>query len=138
MKLTKKTLEDVRFRSRGRWYDGEQVDSFLEELTVAVDEAERDLEKAGREVSSQREELEALRAENLRLRQELDSLRAQAAPDSREARRQVCRELSRERDSLIQDIKALRRFREAFRESVERDAAALSRQAKELGSDQLL
>ncbi len=126
MELTKKALEDVKFRTRGRWYNAEEVDAFLEELTVAVDGAERELQES--------------RQENRRLWRELDVLKEAPAPepDSVEARRRICQELERERDELIQDIKALRRFRETFRESVAQDAASLSERVKGLGSDKLL
>ena len=50
----------------------------------------------------------------------------------------VCRDLERERDSLLQDIKALRRFRESFRQAVEEDAQSLLRQVEGLPSEKLL
>ena len=50
----------------------------------------------------------------------------------------MCQELERERDSLIGDIKALRRFRESFRQAVEEDAQSLLRRAESLPSERLL
>ena len=47
-------------------------------------------------------------------------------------------DLERERDSLLQDIKALRRFRESFRQAVEEDAQSLLRQVEGLPSEKLL
>ena len=46
--------------------------------------------------------------------------------------------LEAERDQLIADIKALRRFRESFREAVRKDAQALLEQAEGLPSEKLL
>ena len=64
---------------------------------------------------------------------------AQWEEPSQEARqRRVCQELERERDSLIGDIKALRRFRESFRQAVEEDAQSLLRRAESLPSERLL
>lgn len=76
------------------------------------------------------------------LAQELQEARARLAQweeTSQEARqRRVCQELERERDSLIGDIKALRRFRESFRQAVEEDAQSLLRRAESLPSERLL
>ncbi len=142
MELTRKALEDVKFRARGRWYNAEQVDAFLEELTVAVDETERELREFRQEEQARSRELESLREETARLQRECASLRKRAetvpAPDPAGSRRRVCEELERERDSLIQDIKALRRFRETFRQAVEKDAGDLLERAGSLGSEKLL
>ena len=77
-----------------------------------------------------------------RLAQELQEARARLAQweeTSQEARqRRECQELERERDSLIGDIKALRRFRESFRQAVEEDAQSLLRRAESLPSEKLL
>ena len=48
MELTKDALRDVSFRARGKWYRGEDVDGFLAELMVALDEAEQGKTGAGR------------------------------------------------------------------------------------------
>lgn len=159
MELTKKALEDVRFRTKGKWYSAEQVDAFLEELTVTVDGAERELEELRGETRGLERDLKEAREENARLeqslqaaqqeskafQQEAQALREQSAapaakpePDSAAHQRRVCEELERERDELIADIKALRSFRETFRKAVEQDAASLAQQAKGLGSDKLL
>ena len=42
MELTREALRAVEFRSRGQWYQARQVDQFIEELTVAVDQAQRE------------------------------------------------------------------------------------------------
>ena len=82
------------------------------------------------------------RRRNARLAQELQEARARLAQweeTSQEARqRRVCQELERVRDSLIGDIKALRRFRESFRQAVEEDAQSLLRRAESLPSEKLL
>lgn len=127
-------LERAQFRARGKWYLAQQVDAFLEELAVG-------LEESGRELEELREEERSLRRENARLRQELDAARASQAPPregSQEAARRICQELERERDGLIQDIKALRRFRESFRQAVEGDAQELLRQVEGLPSQTVL
>ncbi len=142
MELNRKALEDVKFRSRGRWYDAQQVDAFLEELTVAVDEEERKLEGSRQEVQTLSRKLDVLRRENQRLWQELNALREAPLPapepEAVEAARRKCRELEQERDGLIEDVKALRRFRETFRKAVEKDAGDLLEQAGSLGSEKLL
>ena len=62
MELTREALRAVEFRSRGQWYQARQVDQFIEELTVAVDQAQRErdtLRQKLEEARSQREELAA-------------------------------------------------------------------------------
>lgn len=140
MELTKENLKNVKFRSLGRWYHGGEVDSFLEELIVAVDGIEREKVEARQETQALHRQLDVLKQENDHLWQELNALREAPAPTPgpEESCRRVCGELERERDSLIRDIKALRRFRETFRDSVKQDALSLSEQVRKLNSDKLL
>lgn len=138
MELTKQTLQDVKFRARGKWYSAQQVDAFLEELTVSVDEAGR--EKACLEDETQRlkREISSIQAEKASLEQELQKLKETRKNDGGERQRKMCAELEQERDELIQDIKALRCFRETFREAVEHDARSLLEQTAALRSEKLL
>lgn len=134
MDLTKELLAGASFRAKGKWYAAQQVDAFLEELSVRLEEDSREREKLA-------EDARALRRENARLREELAA--AKAAPPAEalppeDPRLPVCRDLERERDSLLQDIKALRRFRESFRQAVEEDAQSLLRQVEGLPSEKLL
>ena len=133
MDLTKELLAGASFRAKGKWYAAQQVDAFLEELSVRLEEDSREREELA-------EDARALRWENARLREELA---AKAAPPAEalppeDPRLPVCRDLERERDSLLQDIKALRRFRESFRQAVEEDAQSLLRQVEGLPSEKLL
>lgn len=147
MKLTKQALTSVRFRTRGRWYHAGQVDAFLEELLVAVDEAERSMEEHKNIVRTLTKQLEESKEEVSRLQQQAADFQQNAeqakAALKKEAqaaaeRKLLCRELERERDRLIQDICALQDFREEFRTSIQRDADSLTEQIKDLGSDKLL
>ncbi len=138
MKLTKQSIANVKFRSRGKWYHAGQVDAFLEELLVAADEADRELTEEKGRVRVLTEQLESLREENVRLRDRAEKAAGPAETRAEEERRLLCRELEKERDRLIQDIKALQDFREAFRASIERDAASLTEQIKGFESDKLL
>ena len=116
MELTREALAQVKFRTRGQWYDALQVDQFIEELMAAADRQEE-------EAQGLRERLRALERES----------RAARTPSQGETQ-----PLEEERDQLIADIKALRRFRESFREAVRRDAQALLEQAENLGSENML
>ena len=124
MDLTKELLAGASFRAKGKWYAAQQVDAFLEELSVRLEEDSREREELA-------EDARALRRENARLREELAAAKAappvEALPPE-DPRLPVCRDLERERDSLLQDIKALRRFRESFRQAVEEayDAQTIS------------
>ena len=134
MELTREALAQVKFRTRGQWYDALQVDQFIEELMAAADRQEEEsrllreewmarLAQATEEAQGLRERLRALERES----------RAARSPAQGETQ-----PLEEERDQLIADIKALRRFRESFREAVRRDAQALLEQAEGLPSEKLL
>lgn len=132
MERSQEALGRAQFRAKGKWYLAQEVDSLLEELSVCLEEDRQDWEIQEKK----------LREENARLAQDLQEARARLAQweeTSQEARqRRVCQELERERDSLIGDIKALRRFRESFRQAVEEDAQSLLRRAESLPSEKLL
>lgn len=134
MELTREALAQVKFRTRGQWYDALQVDQFIEELMAAADRQEEEsrllreewmarLAQATEEAQGLRERLRALERES----------RAARTPAQGETQ-----PLEAERDQLIADIKALRRFRESFREAVRKDAQALLEQAGSLGSENML
>lgn len=134
MELTREALAQVKFRTRGQWYDALQVDQFIEELMAAADRQEEEsrllreewmarLAQATEEAQGLRERLRALERES----------RAARSPAQGETQ-----PLEAERDQLIADIKALRRFRESFREAVRKDAQALLEQAEGLPSEKLL
>lgn len=134
MELTREALAQVKFRTRGQWYDALQVDQFIEELMAAADRQEEEsrllreewmarLAQATEEAQGLRERLRALERES----------RAARTPAQGETQ-----PLEAERDQLIADIKALRRFRESFREAVRKDAQALLSQAGNLGSENML
>ena len=134
MELTREALAQVKFRTRGQWYDALQVDQFIEELMAAADRQEEEsrllreewmarLAQATEEAQGLRERLRALERES----------RAAGSPAQGETQ-----PLEEERDQLIADIKALRRFRESFREAVRKDAQELLSQAGNLGSENML
>ena len=64
MDLTKELLAGASFRAKGKWYAAQQVDAFLEELSVRLEEDSREREELA-------EDARALRRENARLREEL-------------------------------------------------------------------
>ena len=61
MDLTKELLAGASFRAKGKWYAAQQVDAFLEELSVRLEEDSREREELA-------EDARALRRENARLR----------------------------------------------------------------------
>ena len=111
MGQTKEALSRARLRPQGEWYPAGEVDRLLEELAACAGEDDR---QAAR-LRSQVERLQALAGHGAGFSEE-------------EAQRQVCRDLEAQRDGLIQDIKALRRFREEYRQAVEEEARQLLRQ----------
>lgn len=134
MELTREALAQVKFRTRGQWYDALQVDQFIEELMAAAD-------RQGEESRLLREEWMARLAQATEEAQGLRERLRALERESRAARTPAQGEtqpLEAERDQLIADIKALRRFRESFREAVRKDAQALLEQAGNLGSENML
>lgn len=134
MELTREALAQVKFRTRGQWYDALQVDQFIEELMAAAD-------RQGEESRLLREEWMARLAQATEEAQGLRERLRALERESRAARSPAQGEtqpLEAERDQLIADIKALRRFRESFREAVRKDAQALLSQVGDLGSEKML
>lgn len=136
MKLTKKDLAEVKFRAKGKWYNARQVDEFLDELTVAVEEAGRELSEVRSSAKLLAAQLEALRTENEELRMQLDEKGSK--PKFSPAKREQNETPEEERARLIEDIKALRALRERFRETLARDIAAFGEEAKRFASDEVL
>lgn len=150
MELTREALRAVEFRSRGQWYQARQVDQFIEELTVAVDQAQRERDTLGQKLEEARSQREELAAKAAALEEEAQALSQEKAaleealaaqpkrPAWEERQHRVLEDLSAERDQLIADIKALRQFREDFRAAVEGDARAFLEKASTLASEEVL
>lgn len=97
MELTKDALRDVSFRARGKWYRGEDVDGFLAELMVALDEAEREKQELEDDVRRLERELHAAKEETEHLKQHLtETLQAPQSPGT------GMRRAGKERDELIE------------------------------------
>ncbi len=137
MQLIKRALENVKFSTRGRWYKAEQVDAFLDELTVAVNQAERELKDTRREAAALAERANALQAENARLKKLLHTGNS-GQPKAPAKAPAPYEDLKREREQLIQDIKALLSLRDDFRERLERDSAAFAKQLRNMESGKVL
>ncbi len=140
MNLTRKDLEKVQFRSRGRWYDAGQVDAFLDELSVAVEESERGMAEMTERIRVLTRQVEKLQSANREIWKEAEGLKKALSPNPREPENGLreSKALEQERDRLIEDIKALLKFRESFRKAVQRDAEILSEKANSLDSEKLL
>lgn len=136
----KKALEEVTFRARGKWYDGRQVDEFIEKMIVAAEQGRREIETLQREIQNMNWKLETLKQENAHLWQELNAAKStalsQPAPSKPIPPEQPS--LEQQRADLLQDIKDLRRFRDAFRKAVEKDAGALADSLRDMDSSKLL
>ena len=120
MRDMKEAIERVQFRTRGKWYLAQQVDSFLEELSVRADQESRERDSLEREAGTLREE------------------KAHLEVELREAVSRLVQQLEQERDGLIQDIKALRQFRDSLCRQVAQEAQTLLRQVEELSSQKLV
>ena len=134
MELTREALAQVKFRTRGQWYDALQVDQFIEELMAAADRQEEEARLLREEwmarLAQATEEAQGLRERLRALERESWAARSPAQGETQP--------LEEERDQLIADIKALRRFRESFREAVRKDAQALLSQVGDLDSEKML
>lgn len=115
MELTRQVLDDVKFETRGRWYNADQVDAFLDELAAAVEESRREADQL-------RQELQAVKG-----RLQAGKPAPQHGPSPAE-----------ERARLLEDVQVLKQFREQFRQAVEEDAQRLLEQIRGMGSDELL
>lgn len=135
MDRTKEAVQRAQFHSKGKWYLAEEVDTFLEELSVRLEEDGREKDELEKETRKLRETNAALEQELSAARETLERRREQS---EEERQRRVCRELEQERDGLIEDIKALRRFRDNFQQAISQDAERLIQQMGELVSQKLL
>lgn len=135
MDRTKEAVQRAQFHSKGKWYLAEEVDTFLEELSVRLEEDGREKDELEREAQKLRETNATLEQELSAARETLERRREQS---EEERQRRVCRELEQERDGLIEDIKALRRFRDNFQQAISQDAERLIQQMGELVSQKLL
>lgn len=120
MELNRQVLDDVKFETKGRWYNADQVDEFLEELAESVEQAQAETAHLRGELRGLKSEIRTLRAEKSRLEHQHDY------------------ELEREQARLLEDVKALKQFREQFRKAVEQDARQVLEQVRSMGSDRLL
>lgn len=81
MEFTRKRLEEVKFKTKGKWYDAFQVDGFLDEMLVEFDRFTRENTelkeqlKKSTDVKVQQED--GLKNENVILKSELDELKAE-------------------------------------------------------------
>lgn len=97
MEFTRKRLEEVKFKTKGKWYDAFQVDNFLDEMLVEFDrftrensELKEQLQKGSADLEQQTDglknengilkaELEELKSENGKLKAEIQELKREAA-----------------------------------------------------------
>lgn len=118
MELNRQILDDVKFETKGRWYNADQVDEFLEELAESVEQAQAEVSHLRQEVRGLKSEIRTVRAEKTQLEHRED--------------------YELERTRLLEDVKALKQFREQFRRAIEQDAGQLLEQVRSMGSDRLL
>ena len=92
----------------------------LEELAESVEQAQAEVARLRQEVRGLKSEIRTVRAEKSQLEHRHDY------------------ELEREQARLLEDVKALKQFREQFRRAIEQDARQVLDQARSMGSDRLL
>ncbi len=118
MELNKKTLEDVRFKSKGRWYDAGQVDDFIDEIIEALDYAEENVVH--------------------------DTLPEEPVPkETKEASevtdiKEEIKRLTAQKEELTKNIQLLKGFKEQFKGSISADIEKIKEQIEKLESDTLL
>ena len=84
MDRAREALLRAQFKSKGKWYLAQQVDAFLEELSVLVEEDARDGEALS-------EAMRTLGKENQQLRAQLEEAQsAKSRQGEEESRRRVC------------------------------------------------
>ena len=108
---------------------------------VGVDTGEYDAALSIRELEELAESVEQAQAEVARLRQEVRGLKSEIRTVRAEKSQLEHRhdyELEREQARLLEDVKALKQFREQFRRAIEQDARQVLDQARSMGSDRLL
>ena len=139
MSHTKEAVQSARFLSKGKWYLAQDVDQFLEELTLRLEEDVREQESLSQRTQTLQEECQRLRGELAeRDRQAAEKAAQDQGTQERSAQERSLRELETQRDGLIQDIQALLRFREEFRRAVQQDVEGILGKLDALSSQKLL
>ncbi len=106
MELTKKNLEAVRFTAKGRWYLGEQVDSFIDSVVEAAAKLLKEKEELTKELEQKKQELtKTAETGKVKPAEEDCSVVYQVM---------ICDELVKERNKLIEEIKTLRKEKTAL------------------------
>ncbi len=131
MELNKKTLEEVRFKTKGKWYDGRQVDAFIDEIIASLDELEYpdyapEESEAPERIDSAEIELAAARAAMSGDEMKLRDLRAEIE------------RLTAQKDELTRNISLLKSFKEQFKASVGKDIDEIKEKLDSFTSDALL
>lgn len=93
MELTRKRIDEVKFRTKGDWYSIQQVDAFLEEVAVGVEEFNREKAAQEAQITTLAQEKEQLAQEKEALTQEANRLQQQLA-DLEAAARQAPQEVA--------------------------------------------
>lgn len=79
MEFTRKRLEEVKFKTKGKWYDAFQVDHFLDEMLVEFDRFTREntelKEQLKKGADRQEHQSDGLRNENGILKSEIEDLK---------------------------------------------------------------
>lgn len=152
MELTKNSLESIRFKTKGKWYDAIQVDDFIDEVIEKATElnAEKDKQDA---------DMLQLQQENYELKQELESQKqnvgASASESSNDPQKRIEElenenarlrsqaatgqsGLEAEKSQLVEDIKVLRNFRDEFKKTLKSDAEKVIDKLNAMDSDDLI
>ena len=152
MELTKEALDNVRFRTKGLWYNAQQVDTFLEQLTAAVEQEEKLRGEMQEEASALRSHAEEQLAEIASLKAQLEetrqnietalreneSVKAALAEETAKVAELQTEEHIKERETLLQDVKALRALRDQFRAALEQDLTDFTEKLQNLNSGTML
>lgn len=141
MEFSIEELENLKFKTKGKWYSAVEVDAAIDKLSVSVQEILQENADLLKENSKLKDNSELL-ARADKSEKEISALKEQiktkASSNTIEHQRKVCEELEAHRDELINDIKTLRQFRDNFKKVIQSDIDSMSLKLRELEADEIL
>lgn len=142
MEFSRDELENLKFKTKGKWYSAVEVDEAIDKLSVSAQELLQENADLVKENSQLKKEKTEALSKAEKLEREISVLKNKAKQNAGsntiEHQRKVCEELEAHRDELINDIKTLRLFRDNFKKVIQDDIDSMSEKLKELEADGIL
>lgn len=124
MKLTKEELNGVKFKAKGTWYSGEEVDDFIDEIILEVEKENLEKKEMEKKLKFLQELIEKISSSDEDIEFPYDVENLSKPKNSKEKQRKtpvfdlvVYDELIKTRNKLIDEIKLLKKEKNRLEKS---------------------